>query len=276
MAMRTLEYGSVSPDDLPDDTVMQLAAAMIGVLRYADAHAMNLLIDVVCDSEGVFEDETVENALWSLEQLGTAALPPVFDFMRYSSNDDARGELMEVLGVVGRGSPEVFDYLAGQFLGLRWESGKIDYARPLALLHDARAVPMLCDALSDPAVYDDDAWDLLDALEELGVAFSVDRATRAVSIPEYGVIEDVVPEIGFLAPRPRLWKRMSWKPMSRQRTKPGAGCGRGATTTWSSSTRLASRAARIAGPSCTARTGAGSIPISTSSPLPRSRPVRKR
>jgi len=197
MAMRTLEVSSLSPDALPDDSLVRAAAATIGVLRYANRYSIALLISVVRDSQGIFGDETLEYALWSLEQLGTAALPAVFDFVRYSSDDGTRGALMEVLGVVGRGSPEVFDYVSGQFLGLSWESGKIEYAHPLALLHDLRAAPMLCDALSDPAVYADDAWELLDALEELGVAFSVDRATRVVSIPEYGVIEGVLPEDWF-------------------------------------------------------------------------------
>ena len=196
-AVRTLETGRLDSDDMPQAGLMQRAAATIGVLGYADKHAISLLIDVVCDNHGNFEDETLDSALWSLEELGTAALAPLFDFIRYSTNDGARTLLLDIFGVVGRGSPEVFEYLSRQFLGLSWEDDKIDYALPLALLHDPRAVPMLCDALSDPAIYDEDAWELLDALEELGVPFSVDRATRTVSIPEYGVIEDVLPDDWF-------------------------------------------------------------------------------
>jgi hypothetical protein len=193
-ALRTLEMGSERLDDAPVDVVVRLAAATIGVLRYTDEHAIDHLIEVVRDEEDIFEDATIENALWSLEQLGAAALPQVFDFVRYSSEEGPRGDLMEVLGIIGRGSPEVFDHLSQQFLSLLWENGKAAYARPLGLLHDPRVLPMFAAALSDPAADEDDVWGLLDALEEMGVSFTIDRDRRAVSIPGYGVIEEVVPE----------------------------------------------------------------------------------
>jgi hypothetical protein len=193
-ALRTLEMGGERMDDAPVDTVVRLAASTIGVLRYTDENAIERLIEVVRDVEELYDDPTIENALWSLEQLGTAALPQVFDFVRYSSDDGARGDLMEVLGIIGRGSAEVFDYVSRQFLDILWENGKAGYARPLGLLHDARAIPMLAAALADPAVDDEDAWDLLDALEELGVPFTVERDRRAVSIPGHDVIEEVVPD----------------------------------------------------------------------------------
>ncbi len=174
--------------------MMGLLATMVGMLRCTDDFVSGRMIDVIRNSDQKYSGKTIENAMWALQQLGSAALKPCFDFVRYTSVEDARDDMLEVTGVLGRGSEEVFDYLSGQFMDTPWEDGKTRYAYPLALLHDARAVPMIADALSDPVVSENEAWELLDALQELGVELEVNRKTRAVTLPDYGTIENVLPE----------------------------------------------------------------------------------
>ncbi|MEP7199012.1 MAG: SEC-C metal-binding domain-containing protein [Chloroflexota bacterium] len=193
-AMRVFEMSDQLPPQFPVDMVTSLAVTTIGVMRYTDEFAIHKLIEVIRDQGDTYSDKTISAAIWSLEQLESAALPPTFDFVRYSSDEAARTDMLEVLGHVGRGAAEVWDFLTQQFMDTTWENGKIQYARPLSLLHDARAVPLIADALSDPIADEDDAWELLDALEELSVPFTTNRSKRAVTIPDYGVIEDALPE----------------------------------------------------------------------------------
>jgi HEAT repeat protein len=179
-----------APPDVRDG-VMGVAATMIGLLRYDDEFAINRLLDILSD-EG-YSGDTVNNAIWALQQLGPAALKPCFDFVRYTSRDEVRDDVLEVVGVLGRDNEEVFTYLAQQLQETTWDNEKVRFAYPLSLLHDARAVPLIVTALRDPLVTDDDAWELLDALEELNVEFTTDESRHALNIAGYGVIENVLP-----------------------------------------------------------------------------------
>jgi hypothetical protein len=147
---------------------------------------------VTTTSERV-DDETTEEAFTALKRIGPPALPEVFDFVRYSSREDERVDMLQVLGVVGRGSDEVYDYLVKEFTEASWLDDKIDYVLPLALTHDPRATGYIYEALHEPSLDDDDAWELLDALQELDVTFYINHDNRSVNIPGYGVIEDVLP-----------------------------------------------------------------------------------
>jgi len=172
-----------------------LAVDVVGILRFAKPGVITALIGlVVAEDLEVAPWDLLERALTALQRIGAPALEQCFDFVRYSEDEDARRDMLRVLGVVGRGKEEVYQYLVNQFERVSWAQGKSDYALSLALLHDPRVTPLIVAGLRDPAIDDDDAWDLLDALQELGVTFYINRDLRAVNIPDYGVIEGVLPD----------------------------------------------------------------------------------
>lgn len=183
-------------DDEADETgeTLGLAVDVMGILRYGTPGVIRALIDIAVGYTG---DDLIadlpDRAIVALQRIGAPVLQQCFDFIRYSEDEYARLEILRVLGAAGRGNEEVYQYLVGAFERATWAEGKRHYALPLALLHDARAVPLIVAALRDPAVDDEDARELLDALQELGVTFYVNKDQRAVNIPEYGVIEDVLP-----------------------------------------------------------------------------------
>jgi hypothetical protein len=194
LAVRVLEmHGTVA--DLPmEEDITELAATILGMLRYSEEHAISLLIRLIAAEGELANPTAADSAVWALEQMGARAVEEAFDYARYSSQVRARYEMLKVLAVAGRGTGEVFDYLAGQFTASTWASGKADYVLPLALTHDPRALALIVEALRDPAVGEDDAWELFDALQELEVEFFINKDTRAVSIPGFGVIDDVLPQ----------------------------------------------------------------------------------
>ncbi len=188
-------------DGLEEDEEMTMTMTMtIGRRTAIGDHNVDDYDYVVDDFEGEYDDDgfgaagLAGDAVWALQQMGNAAVPAVLEFLRYSTNTVARHELLEVLGVAGRGSQEAFDYLAGEFDYIAWSNVKTALALPLARLRDPRAIPIIVDALRHPAVSDSDAWNLLDALEELGVTLYVNRDHLSVNIPDYGVIEGVLPD----------------------------------------------------------------------------------
>ena len=194
-AVRALELVDVIPeaDGVDRDDVISMSVEMLGVLRYGESQAINLLVDIIVSQDELMDDTLVSMAIWSLQQMGPAVLKTALDFARYSSLDKPRSDMLTVLAVAGRGSDEVFDYLAKLFNDTPWANSRTRYASPLALTHDARAVPLIVEALRSPAVTENDAWLLLDALQELEVTFFINADTRAVDIPGHGVIDDVLP-----------------------------------------------------------------------------------
>jgi hypothetical protein len=96
-----------------------------------------------------------------------------------------------VLGYLGQGSPDVYAYLAQQFADSSWDDGKATYAFALASLHDARAVAPIVESLGDQAATEVDVMELLDALEELDVKFTVNQNKHTVTVSGFGVIPDV-------------------------------------------------------------------------------------
>jgi hypothetical protein len=180
---------------------LSLGVLSLGILRHGHRQTINLLIEQIATQdhrvEGADDDEydvdIPVDAVIALQQIGGPALPAATEFLRYSTNAAARRDMLDVLGVAGRGSEEAFQYLAAEFAHTAWVNDKSHLAGPLALLHDPRAIPMIVEALRAPSLGDSDAWNLLDALQELGVALYVNRDTRSVSIPDYGIVEDVLP-----------------------------------------------------------------------------------
>jgi hypothetical protein len=215
-ALNALALGEQVALEVPSEQVLAMAALTLGILRSSALHVINSLIDLARDVE--YGDETRDSAFWALEQIGLPALSSVFDFVRYTGDTFMRDDMLEVLGFVGRGSQDVYMYLAAQFREATWDNEKAMYARPLALLHDPRAVSLLVDALSDPAADEDDVFELLDGLEELDVKFSVNHARHSVSLPDGSVIPDVLPEDWLpRAERPmledaeeELWSGQEW------------------------------------------------------------------
>ena len=129
------------------------------------------------DEQRGFEPETIDEALWSLEQLGPAALPAVFDFVRYSGNGEAREDLLDVLGVSGPLVAGGVRLPRGQIPGaeLHMVYDKLCMCCPWPRPGDARAVPMLCDAPSDPAWSTTPSGSCSMGWSELGGQASVDN-----------------------------------------------------------------------------------------------------
>jgi hypothetical protein len=200
LAIMAVQLGG---EDSPHGT-RNLGVVSLGILRCAKPAAINLLIEVIAapesyadsgqdEGEDPYEFDIVEDAVQALQKIGAPALPAVMDFLRYSAHAEARRDMLDVLGVAGRGSEEAYQHLAGEFANTAWINGKSDLAGPLAQLHDPRAVPLIVEALRAPELGDEDAWHLLDALQELEVPLYVNRGTRSVNIPDYGIIADVLP-----------------------------------------------------------------------------------
>ncbi|MCL4504576.1 MAG: SEC-C metal-binding domain-containing protein [Chloroflexi bacterium] len=195
-SLRTLQFSNAQSDEFDEFDmydIADLAVNALGNLRYADGDVVDQLIALLMAEDDEFDADLAESVYWALIQMGSAAKPRVFDFVRYTEQEDARISMMEVLAVTGRGSEDVFTYLSQQFDAASWADDKSGYAKALALTHDQRAIPLIVEALQHPAVIDDDAWELLDALQELEVTFYINHDTRSVNIPAYGVIEDVLP-----------------------------------------------------------------------------------
>jgi hypothetical protein len=194
MAVRSLEMVGTMPDLDDTDDVLSMAVEALGLLRYANQDAIHNLVDIIVhQDDDEYDEELIGSTIWALQQMGSAVIKPALDFAHYSSLEKPRADMLQVLAVVGRGSEEIFNYLAGQFSETPWANNKTRYANPLALTHDPRAVPIIIEALRNPAVTENDAWALLDALQELEVTFYINSDNHSVDIPSHGVIEDVLP-----------------------------------------------------------------------------------
>lgn len=193
MSAQSLGVIQFAPEDDETSNVLLLFVRVLGILRYPDSRGITQLVMIAAGANERADEEAIDLAAEALEQIGQPAVQHVLDFVRYSSLEDARSDLLEVLGVVGRGSAEVFDYLNKQFSEASWLDDKYDYVKALGLTHDPRAVPLIVEALRDPAVDDDIVWELLDALQELSVTFYINHDSQSVNIPEYGVIENILP-----------------------------------------------------------------------------------
>ena len=168
----------------------------LGVLRYHEdtsaAYALIALLPVVSnniDNLGELE--------WSLQQIGPIALHAMVETVRYTSDGIKYMLLLEMLGRIGSGNDEVFEFLAQRFEETTWDNeddDKIAYMDALATLEDMRALPLLVQALRDPNISPDNLASVLDALETMDAPMTVDDDSGDVTIAGYGTFKGLAPE----------------------------------------------------------------------------------
>jgi|GEM_PF-1837934 len=194
---------SLSPIPLPkslDGQVKSDAMRALGVVRYDDVETMERIIELIveCHNEGEevppddaeefdaeyeYQTEVASGGVQALQMIGAPAVPILLRFLRNSLHTSARIDIARALGVAGRGLPEVFDYLLGEFENTTAEDGKAGWAMPLALTHDERAILPLARGLAatrdaeDDLIREDAAYEYMDALDELD-------AVQEIILPE--------------------------------------------------------------------------------------------
>jgi hypothetical protein len=140
------------------------AVELLGKLRAQEA--VPTLIDIVAASEPA--DIIQSQAMFALEEIGSPAAPAVLDTIHYTRDRDLKADLASVLGKVARGRADAFDTLVAVFNELKWDEFRLFAVVGMADLGDRRAIPILEQALTDPALPEMDRRDVIGALEELG------------------------------------------------------------------------------------------------------------
>jgi len=141
-----------------------LAVRLLGELKANQA--ADTLVGVVAES--VPDDIVHDAALFGLMSIGYSAIPAVQAYLRYGRDVETKTALAEVLGCVGRRSPDTFDLLCQVWEDAGWSQNRRTVALAFGDLRDRRAVPLLQAALKDRAA------DVLDqsyvywALRQLG------------------------------------------------------------------------------------------------------------
>ncbi len=184
--------GTITNEDEDDmlAAMAQLEADCIvalGYLHYTTPDALNTLLHRAVDPD--LHPAIGQAAVWALQQIGASSLPAARATMRYSSNPYARKQAQLIFGAAGRGHPEVFDELARAFNDLRWQDGRADLALPLALTEDPRAVSMLIAALATKPPTSSDVSAVLEALDQLDIAWHWVPETSGIDLPLHGRID---------------------------------------------------------------------------------------
>jgi len=130
-----------------------LAVRLLGELKATQA--AETLVSVVADSRP--EDVIHDAALFSLMAIGRPALSAVQTYFRYGRDVETHTSLAEVLGCIGRRSPDTFDLLRQVWEAATWPQNRRTVALAFGDLRDRRAIPLLQAALEDRAA---DALDL--------------------------------------------------------------------------------------------------------------------
>ncbi len=140
------------------------AVELLGKLKAREA--VPTLIDTIAASESgeIIRDQ----AMFALEAIGAPAAPAVLDTLRYSRNRELKADLASILGKIGRGRAGTFDALVKLYKELKWGESRIFTVMGMADLGDRRAIPILEQALTDPALPKWDRDEVNGALEELG------------------------------------------------------------------------------------------------------------
>ena len=141
-----------------------LAVRLLGELKANQA--ADTLVSVVAES--VPDDIIHDAALFGLMSIGPSAIPAVQAYLRYGRDVETKTALAEVLGHIGRRSPDTFDLLRQVWEAAGWPQNRRTVALAFGDLRDRRAIPLLQAALKDRAA---DALDLSYvywALERLG------------------------------------------------------------------------------------------------------------
>jgi HEAT repeat protein len=145
-----------------------LAVRLLGELKANQA--ADTLVSVVAESAP--DDIVYDAALFGLMGIGPSAIPAVQAYLRYGRDVETKTALAEVLGRVGRRSPDTFDLLRQVWEDADWSQNRRTVALAFGDLRDRRAIPLL------QAVLEDRAADVLDqsyvywALRQLGAPSS--------------------------------------------------------------------------------------------------------
>lgn len=176
-----------SPDaeqDAVHAAMSQLEADCItalGRLRTDDAEALHTLLHRAVDPD--LHPAVNEAAVWALQEIGAPSLPLMRATFRYASDPYARQQALLAFGGAARGNPQAFDELAALFHHAGWQTGRRDFALPLALTGDPRAAQALIAALLDAPPTNDDVTALLDALDQLSVAWRWQSDIAGIELP---------------------------------------------------------------------------------------------
>jgi hypothetical protein len=176
---KSILYSAVPLPDTLDAHIKGLAIRDLGILRCDDVEIMEHLISRIVQAEERADDffdisKFINTIIQTLQWIGTPAVPVCLRFLRNSFHEEARLDVACALGVAGRGSDEVFQYLLDQFEQTSPKDGKARWAMPLALTHDERAIAPIARAFEatrdepDQFMRESDAYDYLDALDEMG------------------------------------------------------------------------------------------------------------
>jgi hypothetical protein len=122
-----------------------LAARLLGELKVSQA--THTLVSAVADSDP--EDIIHEAALFSLMNIGRPALPAVKTYFRYGHDVETKTALAEILGHIGRRSPDSFRFLRQVWESADWAQNRRMVALAFGDLRDRRAIPLLQAAMED-------------------------------------------------------------------------------------------------------------------------------
>lgn len=141
-----------------------LAVRLLGELKANQA--AGTLVGVV--AEAVPDDIVYDAAVFGLMSIGPSAIPAVQAYLRYGRDVETKTALAEVLGCVGRRSPDTFDLLRQVWEDAGWPQNRRTVALAFGDLRDRRAVPLLQAALKDRAADALDQSYVYWALRQLG------------------------------------------------------------------------------------------------------------
>ena len=122
-----------------------LAVRLLGELKATQS--AGTLVSAVADSQP--EDVIHDAALFSLMAIGRSALSAAQAYFRYGRDVETKTSLAEVLGRVGRRSPDTFDFLRQVWEAADWAQNRRTVALAFGDLRDRRAIPLLRAALED-------------------------------------------------------------------------------------------------------------------------------
>lgn len=170
----------------------------LGRMRVDDAEALHTLLHRAVDAD--LHPAVNEAAVWALQEIGAPSLPLMRATFRYASDPYARRQALLAFGGAARGNPQAFDELAALFHDAGWQTGRRDFALPLALTADPRAAQALIAALQDAPPTSDDVSALLDALDQLSVAWRWHSDIAGIELPN-GIRIAGLPGLAFAPAR---------------------------------------------------------------------------
>lgn len=121
------------------------AARLLGQSQSLEAVEPLLMAIHRCDVMEILYSE----AIYALENLGAIALESILESMRYSTSADFKLAIREVLGKTGKGDERAYHELEKYYQETTWKDDREMAASALGELGNARALPLLYQALTD-------------------------------------------------------------------------------------------------------------------------------